>query len=105
MAKRDSKNRSRGTIYQKDVNITSKRFLEKILGEVFPTIRRKMHFCTKVVVQFDNASSHGTANADVLKRLKEDGARKLESLSASFARAKTGRRAREAQPHILRAEK
>ena len=77
VAKRDSKNRSRGTIYEKDVNITSKRFLEKILGEVFPTIRRKMHFCTKVVVQFDNASSHGTANADVLKRLKEDGARKL----------------------------
>ena len=36
-----------------------------------------MHFCTKVVVQFDNASSHGTANDAVLKRLSEDGARKL----------------------------
>ena len=68
----------RPTIYENDVNITSKRFLEKILGEVFPTIRRKMHFCTKVpvVVQFDNTSSHGTTNADVLKQLKEDGAKK-----------------------------
>ena len=77
VARRDSKNRPRGTIEEKDVNITSKRFMEKVLDEVFPTIRRKMHFCTKVVVQFDNASSHGTANDAVLKRLREDGARKL----------------------------
>lgn len=77
VAKRDSKNRPKGTIGEKDVNITSKRFIEKVLDDVFPTIRKKMHFCTKVVVQFDNASSHGTANDVVLKRLREEGARKL----------------------------
>ena len=54
-----------------------KRFMQKVLDEVFPTIQRKMHFCTKVVVQFDNASTHGTANDAVLKRLSEDGAKKL----------------------------
>jgi len=76
-AKRDSKHRPKGTWEEKDVNITSHRFVVKMINEVFPTIREKMHFCTKVVVQFDNASSHGTANANILALLKEDGARKL----------------------------
>ena len=36
VAKRDSKNRPKGTIEEKDVNITSKRFMEKVLDEVVP---------------------------------------------------------------------
>ena len=74
-AKRDSKNRPKGTWEDKDVNISSHRFVVKMINEVFPTIREKMHFCTKVVVQFDNASSHGTANANILALLNAHGAK------------------------------
>ena len=42
----------------KPINVTGEVWCEYMTKKVFPAIRRKMHWCSKVVVQIDNAKPH-----------------------------------------------
>jgi hypothetical protein len=68
-AKRNSKNRKKGDIYEKDITMNSEKFHSMMHSKVIPAIREKMTWTKKVWVQLDNASAH--VGYDGLKQLND----------------------------------
>ena len=69
-AKRNSKNRPKGTLVTKSVDVNSKVFYNAVVDKVFPAIRENMPSQSKcVVVQQDNAKPHSVD----MKKLRDEG--------------------------------
>lgn len=62
-AKRNSKHFQKGDVYDKQVSMDSKKFLDMLRTLVIPAIRRKMTFKKSVQIQMDNAPPHGALEA------------------------------------------
>jgi len=67
IAKRSSKNHSRGEVYQTDCTLDATKFRSLMLGKVYRAIRNKMHWAHEVTLQMDGALPHtGQGNPQVL---------------------------------------
>ena len=58
IAKRSSKNHARGEAYDVEAAMDKHQFNYMIKKKLVPSIRRKMAWCQKVVIQMDNAPPH-----------------------------------------------
>jgi hypothetical protein len=69
VAKNNSKNRAKGTTYEKTVSMNAEIFRKMMQNKVIPAIREKMKWYKQINVQMDNASPHvGKNNVDFLKK-------------------------------------
>jgi hypothetical protein len=68
--KRDTKEHKKGDIVQEPATLNQDRFAELMVKLVMPAIRKKMHWCSAINAQMDNAPPHNNAE-EIFKTANE----------------------------------